>query len=81
MKQTIKSMVLIFINVLEGWEVDQVIQLIKDSQATSKEQGKQVRKGAKSQSVVQPRNIKLKLRKMQEQIEYLRWFEYEEIDY
>lgn len=80
MKQITRFMEKIFINTLEVWEVKQVIQRIKDLPVTSKEQGKQVRKVAKYQSVGRPRSIKLKLRKMQEQIEYLRWFEYEEID-
>lgn len=81
MKQITRFMELIFINVLEEWVEKPEILRIKDSPATLKEQGKPDRKVAKYQSVVQPRSIKLKLRKMQEQIEYLRWFEYEEIDY
>ena len=81
MKQITRFMELIFINVLAEWEVKPEIQRIKALPATSKEQGKPARKVEKSQSVVQPRSIKMKIRKMQEQIEYLRWFEYEEIDY
>ena len=81
MKRITRFMELIFINVLAEWVVKPEIQRIKAMPATLKGQGKQGRKVAKSQSVVQPRSIKMKIRKMQEQIEYLRWFEYEEIDY
>lgn len=80
MKQISNYMVLIFINALEAWVVKPVTQRRKASPATSKEQRKLVRKVVKSQNVVQPRSIKLKLMEMQEQIEYLRWFDYEEME-
>lgn len=80
MKRISNYMALIFILVLEEWVVKPVTQRRKASQATSNEQRKQVRKVAKSQNVVQPRSIKLKLMEMQEQLEYLRWFDYEEME-
>lgn len=80
MKQISNYMALIFILVLEEWEAKLATHRRKASPAISKEQRKQVRKVAKSQNVVQPRSIKLKLMEMQEQIEYLRWFDYEEME-
>ena len=80
MKQISNYMALIIILVLEEWVVKPVTHRRKASPATSKEQRKPVRKVVKSQNVVQPRSIKLKLMEMQEQLEYLRWFDYEELE-
>lgn len=80
MKQISNYMALIIILVLEEWVVKPATHRRKASPATSKEQKQPVRKAVKSQNVVQPRSIKLKLMEMQEQIEYLRWFDYEEFD-
>ena len=80
MKQISNYMALIIILVLDEWVVKPVTQRRKASLATSKGQRKQVRKVVKSQNVVQPRSIKLKLMEMQEQLEYLRWFDYEEME-
>ena len=80
MKQISNYMDLIIILVLDEWVVKPVTHRRKASPATSKGQKQPVRKAAKSQNVDQPRSIKLKLMEMQEQLEYLRWFDYEELE-